>query len=83
MTSGEEKVYVFILSLYSSEYTCFIFFSSFYLLFSCLFIKQVYGISLAFMLVGAVVSAMSSSTLKGMNVVTMLSIWRFVLGVGK
>jgi len=44
--------------------------------------KAAYGVSLGLMIVGAITSAMSSSTVRGMNVVVMLSIWRFVLGIG-
>lgn len=34
------------------------------------------------MLLGAIASAMSCSTVRGMNITVMLSIWRLVLGVG-
>jgi MFS family permease len=44
--------------------------------------KKVYGLSLALMLLGAVASAMSCSTVRGMNITVMLSIWRLILGVG-
>jgi PHS family inorganic phosphate transporter-like MFS transporter len=44
--------------------------------------KSVYGISLALMLLGAILSAMSSSTVHGMNITVMLGIWRFILGIG-
>lgn len=34
------------------------------------------------MLLGAVASSMSASCVRGMNITVMLSIWRFVLGIG-
>lgn len=41
-----------------------------------------YGLELMIMIVATFGSAMSASTVSGMNVVVMLSIWRFILGVG-
>ncbi|EGF78798.1 hypothetical protein BATDEDRAFT_20090 [Batrachochytrium dendrobatidis JAM81] len=44
--------------------------------------KQMYGVELIIMIVCTVGSALSASTLRGMDVLTMLAIWRFFLGIG-
>ena len=44
--------------------------------------KFMYGVALLIMTVGAVASAMAANTVRGMGVIGMLGIWRFVLGIG-
>lgn len=41
-----------------------------------------YGSELLLIIFATICSAMSCSTLKGMDVLVMLSIWRFILGIG-
>lgn len=44
--------------------------------------KQVYGVEMIIVLVATIGSALSCSTVRGMNVLVMLGIWRFIMGMG-
>ncbi|KAL2915951.1 hypothetical protein HK105_204374 [Polyrhizophydium stewartii] len=44
--------------------------------------KQMYGIELIIMIVCTIGSAFSSSAVRGIGILTVLGIWRFVLGIG-
>ncbi|KAJ1337111.1 phosphate:H+ symporter [Batrachochytrium salamandrivorans] len=44
--------------------------------------KQMYGIELIIMIVCTIGSAFASSTLKGIDILAVLGIWRFFLGIG-
>jgi hypothetical protein len=41
-----------------------------------------YGVALLIMTVSAVGSAMAANTARGLGVISMLAIWRFILGIG-
>ncbi len=48
----------------------------------CYYCCQVYGMELVLMIVGTIGSTLACNTVRGVGVVTMLSFWRFILGIG-
>lgn len=44
--------------------------------------KKMYGLELIIMIIATIGCALSANTVRGIDALTMLSIWRFVLGVG-
>ena len=44
--------------------------------------KFMYGVALLIMTISAVGSAMAANTARGLGVIGMLAIWRFILGIG-
>jgi PHS family inorganic phosphate transporter-like MFS transporter len=44
--------------------------------------KQVYGLEMIIVLVSTIGSALSSSAIRGVDVLTVLAFWRFALGIG-
>jgi PHS family inorganic phosphate transporter-like MFS transporter len=44
--------------------------------------KQIYGIELIIVVIATVGSALSTSGIQGVNVLTVLGLWRFTLGIG-
>jgi PHS family inorganic phosphate transporter-like MFS transporter len=51
---------------------------------SCLLITciQIYGLELILMILGTIGSALACNTVRGVGVITMLSVWRLVVGIG-
>ena len=44
--------------------------------------KKIYGIALIILVVGALGCSMAAQPAKGFSIITVISIWRFILGVG-
>lgn len=44
--------------------------------------KKMYGVELLLIMIGTVNCAFASSTIRGIDIIGMLSIWRFILGFG-